>query len=158
MSKTRGISVDVSGGKRVAAFLKNLDKRTDGLIDDIIKVNANEIAAKAKGAASRTTTPKATGTLALSINVRKVAPLVYGVGSNVTYAAYQEFGTGSFASGYVPTLPPEIRRIASKYRGKGIRNVNIRAKKFLYENVEDQIPVLLRDLGDAIEGALNART
>ena len=151
------VAVQIKGADQVVAFLRDLDKKTEGLIDDIVKVNANEAAAKAKGDAKRRTgtdTPKNTGTLALSINVTQVRRMVYGVGTNTTYAPYQEFGTGKYAGSYVPTLPPTVRRLAAKYKGKGIRNVNIRAKKFLYDNVQDQIPRLLKDLTDAINGAL----
>lgn len=156
MSKGKGVQVrlELKGAKEVAAILRKVDKKTEGLIDDIVLVNANEAAAKAKGAAERTITPKATGTLGLSINVRPLGKLAYGIGTNVTYAAYQEFGTGRFAGVYVPTLPTEVQKLAAKYRGKGIKNVNIRAKKFLYDNVQDQIPILLRDLEDALNGAL----
>lgn len=149
MANNGGISVELLGAREVAAYLKDFNKATEGLVEDIVLVNANEAAAQAQRDA-----PKRFGKLQGSISVRKVNRFSYGVGSNVTYAAYQEFGTGKYAKAYVPSLPSSVRRLAARYRGKGIRNVNIRAKKYLYDNVVRQVPILLQDLTDAINGLI----
>jgi HK97 gp10 family phage protein len=54
-------------------------------------------AAQSVQARARRFAPKATGELAVSINVNKVASgpkTAYQIGSSVNYAGYQEFGTG----------------------------------------------------------------
>ena len=80
------------------------------------------------------------------------APLAVRVYSGgVRYAPYQEFGTGRPASAYVPTLPSEIQKIAQRYRGKGGKNPNITPKKFIWNSVVNQQPLIL----SSVEKTLN---
>ena len=48
------------------------------------------------------------------------------VGTDVEYAPYIEFGTGDLVE-----IPRGAEDVAAKYRGKGIRKVNIKAVSFL---------------------------
>ena len=48
------------------------------------------------------------------------------VSTNVKYAPYVEFGTGDMV-----VIPPGWEAFASKYKGRGIRKINNRARPFL---------------------------
>ena len=53
--------------------------------------------------------------------------VVYTVVSNTRYSPYIEFGTGGLVK-----VPPELYQLAIKFKGKGIREVNLPARPFLY--------------------------
>lgn len=92
-------------------------------IKDEIEASGREIELKAKQLA-----PVDLGKLKQSINY---APTDNGLGAmisvNVTYAAYQEFGTGGLVS-----VPEELRELAELYKGKGVRQINLRPQPYLY--------------------------
>ena len=60
----------------------------------------------------------------------RIAPNELGAAnwSDVPYAPYQEFGTGSKVN-----VPPTFEDFAIQFKGRGIRQVNIKAKLFLYK-------------------------
>ena len=59
---------------------------------------------------------------------------------NARYAPYMEFGTGK----YVKILPG-YEDIAAQFRGKGIREVNIRPRAFFYHNFERVSKAMIND-------------
>lgn len=67
--------------------------------------------------------------------------LTYNVEVNVNYAAYQEFGTGKFVR-----ILPGYADIASQFRGRGLRKVNLKAHPFLYDNFERVNKAFLKEL------------
>lgn len=52
--------------------------------------------------------------------------------TNTKYAPYQEFGTGTGAAVFVPTLEPELQTYAATFKGKGIRRVNMGSQPYLF--------------------------
>ena len=142
-------SLQIKGTKAVAQALGEIDKKTNGLIDEITLVNAQELATAAKRRA-----PIDTGTLRQSIAVTRLGPRRYSVGTNVFYAAYQEFGTGRYAASTVPSLPRSWQTLARKYKGRGLRKVNVPQNLYLYYAFVAQAKIYLDDLEDAIRKAI----
>lgn len=110
-------------------------------IKDEIEASGREIEVKAKQLA-----PVDLGMLRQSINYSKTNN---GLGAmisvNVSYAAYQEFGTGGLVN-----IPPEMRELAEFYKGSGVKQINLRPQPFLYpafvENRQKLIDTLKRKL------------
>jgi len=92
-------------------------------IKDEIEASGRETELKAKQLA-----PVDLGKLRQSINYSKInGGLGAMVSVNVSYAAYQEFGTGGSVN-----VPAEMRELAEHYKGKGVRVINLRPQPFLY--------------------------
>jgi hypothetical protein len=66
------------------------------------------------------------GNLLRSIYNRVVGSMEKVVGTNVSYAPYIEFGTGDLVE-----IPEGTEDVAIKFKGKGIRKVNIKGDSFL---------------------------
>ena len=70
------------------------------------------------------------GRLASSIYNRKIQNGERIVGTDVKYAPYIEFGTGSVVFQNFD-FDADARRIASQYKGSGVRKVNIKGDSFM---------------------------
>ena len=86
--------------------------------------------------------PVDNGFLRRSLNV-KYRPdnlgLVFGAG--VHYAPYKEWGTGEMVS-----VPPHLRDYAMQFKGKGIRQVNLRPKPFFFSSYERVYKAFIKDI------------
>lgn len=60
---------------------------------------------------------------------------------SVHYAPYIEFGTGNMVS-----VPDELQEIAEQFRGRGVRQVNLPARPFLYPALVKERPKYIRNL------------
>lgn len=71
------------------------------------------------------------GDLGQSILAVKQTELNWRITANETglapYAPFVEFGTGGLVN-----VPTELKEIAIKFKGKGIKQVNLRARPYLY--------------------------
>ena len=85
-----------------------------------------------------------------SIYKHKVNDFEKQVGTNQNYAPYIEFGTGDLVFTNFD-FDANARQVASQYRGKGIRKVNIRGDSFLNWAAVNQQPKLI----ERIENNLN---
>ncbi len=99
-----------------AAAAVEIDKITEEIVINIVadaKINA----------------PKNLGKLGegKSIEKVKIKESNYKAVVNKEYAAYVEFGTGTKVQ-----VPTELYEMASKFKGAGIKEVNIRAQPYLY--------------------------
>ena len=133
--------------KGLKELLKKLDALGDGIgtkVEAILWDNAREIEYKAK----RNTVPQIdTGKLIQSIaagqNVEQARKGVLSIEFNANstglapYAAYVEFGTGGLVN-----VPPELQDEAIKFKGKGIRQVNLRPRPYLYPALVEQRPII----------------
>ena len=108
--------------------------------DEIVSVNASEMARNARRLA-----PVDFGKLVQSISRKKLGYLRYGVTAGVKYAAYVEFGTGGLVS-----VPEELREIAARFKGRGIRRINMRPQPFMWPALQIQRDILLDDIRDLI--------
>lgn len=138
--------------KGLKELLKKLDALPVDLTDKIGKTmlaNGSEMAQKA-----RTKAPLDTGKLRQSIIARQnktdkgfvEVALVANSTGLAPYAAYMEFGTGGLVN-----VPPELQDQAIKFKGKGIRQVNIRPRPYLYPALVEQRGQLLNDLDNLLD-------
>ena len=82
--------------------------------------------------------PIRTGRLKSSLKVLKdnttdLNKISAEVGTNVHYAPYVEFGTGTSVS-----VPTGLEDYAMQFKGRGIRKVNIRARPYLFPAAESE--------------------
>ncbi len=107
------------------SVLKSLEKFGDEakqMVSDTTGAVAHEIEADAKRLA-----PYKDGFLRNQIFTQEVDKLNYEVVAGAYYSAYMEFGTGGLVN-----VPSEMKDIAIKFKGKGVKQVNIMPRPFLY--------------------------
>ena len=144
------LEIKTKGVRTVERALEKYGKEAEESITAVLLQNAQRIAANAQSRA-----PRDTGKLERSIRsgiAKQQGPLAVRVYSSVFYAPYQEFGTGRGARSYVPTLPTEWQRMAQSARGVGgSTNPNITPKKFLWNAVIDNQPLIISSLRTQLE-------
>ena len=64
---------------------------------------------------------------------------------SVHYAPYIEFGTGNLVS-----VPDELKEIAMEFKGRGVRQVNLPARPFLYPAFVKERPVYIRNIKNVL--------
>lgn len=115
--------MSVRGIDKVIARLRKLGTEAEQFVKDEVEGAGRDIEARAKAKA-----PKDLGTLARMINY---SPTNNGFGAevaaNAPYSIYQEVGTGGLVN-----IPPELRELAEYYKGKGVKQINLRPQPFLY--------------------------
>jgi len=67
------------------------------------------------------------------------------VGSNVEYAPYVEFGTGTSVE-----IPSGLETYAATFKGKGVRQVNLPARPHLYPAYEKERPKFIKALSELL--------
>jgi len=124
--KRRIMPKKVKNIDQVIKQLRALGEVGDDIIADVSEATAREIEATAKQLA-----PLDLGALKRSIKAIKINDQNWKVQANATgnapYAAYVEFGTGGTVN-----IPSELREIASSYRGRGIKTVNMPPRPYLF--------------------------
>jgi len=128
------IRVSVVGTDKLLAALQKAEKKLqDGVNREmdaaVIEINAKQIAA----AHVDNGTLKAGNRYDITRSLNKV------LFNKVEYAPYQEFGTGGLVS-----IPDGLRDEASIFKGRGIREVNMRPQPFFYRPYFEEIPKLLK--------------
>jgi len=134
------------------AMLKKKIKQLEDLsrqeLSNELGATALEIVDRAKGLAN---IHKDTGQLLGSINSERLNDKNVRVYANKNYAPYVEFGTGRKVNlkwldmaGFDPSL-------AEKFRGKGIRQVNLPARPFFFPAVRMGFIKLRKRLEDKID-------
>lgn len=110
------------------------------VFSEITENNAHEIVLSAKQLA-----PKRDGRLFNSIRDKELKRLKWVIFTNVKYAPYMEFGTGRKVD-----VPPELASLSIKFKGRGIKQVNIRPQPFLYPSFAKVRPRYIKDLDKAL--------
>lgn len=105
-------------------FLDGFDKKMTKTVEDEIAKTTEIIADKARADA-----PKDTGTLYNSIVTDHNIKLTGIVSVTANYAPYIEFGTGGLVD-----VPAGLSNYATQFKGRGIKQVNLPARPFLYPN------------------------
>ena len=109
--------------------LKKYDKEVQQGVKKEILRTAYAVTDKAKGKV-----PVAKGRLRSSLSVKNdLSEFQAQSGTNVHYAPYVEFGTGSRVQ-----IPPGKEDYAAQFKGRGIRKVNRQAKPFLFPAAESE--------------------
>jgi HK97 gp10 family phage protein len=117
--------VEIKGLNIVIANLRKYGVEASKDIEAVTEQVARNIEKNAKLNA-----PADLGKLGQSIISVKADPtnwIVNAGGILAPYAPYIEFGTGGLVQ-----VPNELKEIAIKYKGKGIKQVNLPARPFLY--------------------------
>ena len=119
-------SGDIKGLDKLLKDLQALGPDGVSVIEETTELIARDIEVDAKQLA-----PKDTGKLAQGIKALKVDKLNWKVYANATglapYSAYMEFGTGGLVD-----VPAELAEMAIKFKGKGIKKIDLRPQPFLY--------------------------
>lgn len=112
----------IKGIDKTIKELRKYGKEVEKLIDDKTAEAALQIELDAKNIA-----PKDQGKLAQSIHVVKVKDSNYKIVASVKYAPYVEFGTGGLVN-----VPKDWGNYPIQFKGKGIKQVNIRPQPYMY--------------------------
>jgi len=123
--------MELKGFDKVVANLKKYGKEAEKDIEAATETAARNIELYAK-----TNVAANFGKLGGSILAKEITPTSWIVRADsdglAPYAAYVEFGTGGLVQ-----VPNELKEQAWLFKGKGIKEVNLRARPYLY-------PALLR--------------
>ena len=136
--------------KNTDKVIKALEKYGDDAVKEfsnVTKFTAKEIEAEAKRLA-----PIKDGTLRQNIRAeQQETSLDWKVTSYMPYSAYMEFGTGILVD-----IKEGWGEMASWFKGKGIKQVNINPRPFMYPAFVKGRSIFMRDIKDAIK-ALNKK-
>jgi phage gpG-like protein len=125
----KGFNIEVSD-----RAINNILKKYKTLVNDAAVEIDMELAAHGEDMArsAKNLAPVDTGRLRASISLKKDQFMSYQLVAQTKYAAYHEFGTGTL---YEAPEYPEWEDLASKFKGKGIRPVNIPARPFMRPSI-----------------------
>lgn len=129
--------MEIKGLNSVLSNLRKYGKEAEKDIAGVTELTARNIEKYAKSNA-----PVDLGKLGQSIQAVKDNDLNWSIeagGVLAPYAPFVEFGTGGLVE-----VPNELKEQAIKFKGKGIKQVNLRARPFLY-------PALLRGRIEYVE-------
>lgn len=135
-------SLNIKGIKGVQDALKRKEKAVTTELD--LEMNAYVIDIEA--AATRKA-PVDTGKLRQGFFIDTSKKLNKSVGNSKEYAAYVEFGTGALVN-----VPKGLEEYAMKFKGKGIRKVNLPARPFLFNSQRELLPKFLKRIKNLISG------
>jgi len=133
------VSIKVEGNN---AVIKNLDNTIKGMqvaVEDSINIAIAEITSDASNRV-----PVNTGRLKNAIDgavIKKDDQVIGEVAARTDYAAYVEFGTGTLVD-----VPAGLEEYAIQYKGKGVKQVNLPAKPFLFPAFTKQIAELPKEI------------
>ena len=117
--------MEIKGLNSVLANIRKYGKEAEKDIEGVTELVARNIEKNAKNYA-----PANFGKLGQSIQAVKDTPLNWKVeagGVIAPYAPFVEFGTGGLVN-----VPNELKDQAIKFKGKGIKQVNLKARPYLY--------------------------
>lgn len=117
--------MEIKGLNTVLSNLRKYGKEAEKDIEGVTELTARNIEKYAKQ-----TVPTDTGKLGQSIQAIKEDKLTWKVeagGTLAPYAPFVEFGTGGLVN-----VPPELQEQAIRFKGKGIKQINLRPQPFLY--------------------------
>jgi len=129
--------MSIKGINSVISDLRKFGKEAEKDIAGVTEQMARKIESYAKSNA-----PVDTGKLGQSIQSVKEDEFNWSIeagGVLAPYAPFVEFGTGGLVE-----VPNELKEMAIKFKGKGIKQINLRARPYLY-------PALLRGRIEYIE-------
>lgn len=126
--------------KGISQFKREIDKVKSDITREIERTTSASLLRIQSDAKRKA--PVDTGRLRAAIHHRQEGTdgevAVY---DSVHYAPYIEFGTGNLVS-----VPDELQEIAEQFRGRGVRQVNLPARPFLYPALVKERPKYIRNL------------
>lgn len=136
--------VNLSGLKDIQDALKDIDGKLRQDVGDEINASALTIQNSAKRLA-----PVDLGFLRNNIALVPIGDLTFAVEASAKYSPYIEFGTGGEVN-----VPAGYEDLAIRFKGRGIRKVNIRPQPFLIPSYETEKPKLI----DRLKKLLDAKS
>ena len=130
----------LEGADKVLAGLKSLPETLKKEIEAEIQFSSMAIERAAVMDA-----PADMGFLRNGISSFKSGDLQFDVVSNANYSAYIEFGTGALVN-----VPAGLEAYAMQFKGRGIRQVNLPARPFLFTNYLKEKPKLIARIKNII--------
>ena len=131
----------IKGLDKVYKDFNKLSKEVHKKVGLVTKANAMEISVDARKKA-----PKDLGKLAQGISYEKVNDTFnYKIFAREKYSAYMEFGTGGIVK-----VPSELKEIAIQFIGKGVKEINLPARPYLYPAFVKGRQQYLEDLNDLL--------
>jgi len=135
------LNANVVGVKSLEKKFKKFGLEGQQMFEDITKIQALEIQADAKRQA-----PVDLGKLRQGIVTEEVNKTTFIIAALEKYSAFMEFGTGMLTS-----IPKGWEEIAHLFKGKGIRQVNLRPQPYLYPAFRKGSEQYLKDLNTALK-------
>ncbi len=137
---------NVKGLDKLLKQLNALPGEIQEEVEDITEVNAFTIKRNASEAAPINKRKHVGGLINLKqsgvvFNFTTDKEVRFKVAFTKDYAAYMEFGTGGRVK-----VPPELEKLAFKFLGKGIREVNLEPQPYLYPALVRQRPLWIKEL------------
>ena len=134
---------EIKGLNKLLKKFETLDKEIIKNVKGTIEGAAQDIEVEAKVAA-----PVDFGKLRQGIKAQPIAgkEMGYRVIAKEKYSAFMEFGTGGRVK-----VPTELKEVAIQFKGKGIREVNIQPRPFLYPAFVKHRKILIKDLKDYLK-------
>ena len=122
------------------AVIKGLDL-ANRRVESVVKNNLRDWAIDTESVA-KSRVPVDTGALKNSINADTANEgFTWKVGTNISYAPYVEFGTGAFVD-----VPAGLERYASDFKCKGIKEVNLPARAYLFNSAREEFFKMMQNL------------
>ncbi|MGB0978549.1 MAG: HK97 gp10 family phage protein [Croceimicrobium sp.] len=87
----------------------------------------------------------------IQIEKKRNNGLLWQVGTNVSYAPYMEFGTGRLVSLDALLRAGLPASYAAQFKGKGVRQVNIQPRPFLFPAYNNEVPRLKKRIALTLE-------
>ena len=117
-------------------------------VNEISAMMDKEIAAHGElmATSAKNMCPVDTGRLRSSISLKKEQFMSYELVAQTDYAAYVEFGTGKY---FISNGEP-WDGVASKYKGKGIKQVNLLPRPYMRPSILAYIPSLTKTIENLI--------
>jgi hypothetical protein len=134
-----GFNIEIKGLKETLTKLNKEEVKVETALDFAIGIGVDQMATEAKNKVVVDT-----GRLRASISSNKLKKFFYELVAQVDYAAYVEFGTGK----YYLNHGGQWDVLASKFKGKGKREVNLQARPYIYPSVNHVLPIIEKDLQD----------
>ena len=132
----------IKGLDKVYKDFAKLSKEVHKKVGIVTKANAMEIAVDASQRA-----PKDLGGLHKNISYEKDENTFnYKIFAREKYSAYMEFGTGGMVK-----VPNELKDLAIQFKGKGVKEINLPARPYLYPAFVKGRQKFLEDLEDLLK-------
>jgi len=125
--------------------LKQTVDETSATVDRELAASGDDMVRSAKNILSSRGAVD-TGRLLNSISFKKDQFLSYQFVAQTDYAAYIEFGTGR--EGFKMPETPQWVELASKYKGKGLRNVNMLPRPYMRPSILAYWPIYQKRVRD----------
>lgn len=134
-----GFSFKMEGLDKLQKKLDRLPKTLVTEIQGEVRESAEKIARQAKETVSAIAADK--GNLMRSISAKPIGPISFEVVAQARYAPYVEFGTGTLVK-----VPAGLEDYAIQFKGRGVKEVNLPARPFLFNNYLRERPEIIKRL------------